>query len=144
MTFFSIITSRHFRRIVLLIWVCIIFWLSLDPAPPALDAKIIGWDKFLHAVAYGCLTLFAGWAIKGPSPPRISTWITIAVSATFLGGVMEIFQMVFTTNRSAEFADFLSDAFGSVIVLLVVFGIRKYRCRHACSSCSTSDPAGLH
>jgi len=130
MTFYSTITSRPFRRIVVLIWVLIIFWLSLDPAPPAPDPNIIGWDKILHAVAYGCLTLFAGWALEGPSPLRKSTWFAIAATATALGGVMELFQMVFTTSRTAEFADFLSDAFGTVIVLLVVFSIRKYRVRH--------------
>lgn len=143
MTFYSTITSKPLRRIVLLIWVGIIFWLSLDPAPPAPDPKIIGWDKILHAVAYGCLTLFAGWAVEGSAPLRKSTWFAIAATSTALGGVMEIFQMVFTANRTAEFADFLADAFGSVVVLLAVFGIRKYRLKHSYRSCRSSDTAGL-
>jgi VanZ family protein len=144
MTIYAIITSRPFRRIVLLIWVLIIFWLSLDPAPPVPDPKIIGWDKFLHAVAYGGLTLFAGWALEGPSPLRKSTWFAIAATATALGGIMEFFQMVFTSSRTAEFADFLFDAFGSVVVLLVIFGIRKYHLRLSFCSCKSSDTAGLH
>lgn len=142
MTFYSTFTSKPFRRTVLLIWILIIFWLSLDPAPPAPDPKIFGWDKILHAVAYGCLTLFAGWALEGPSPLRKSTWFAIAATATALGGVMELFQMVFTSSRTAEFADFLSDAFGSVVVLLLVFGTRKYRLRYAYCKDKASDAMG--
>jgi len=132
MTVYSTITSRPFRRFVLLFWVLLIFWLSLDPAPPAPNLNIIGWDKILHAIAYGCLTLFAGWALEGSSPLRKSTWFAIAVTATALGGVMELVQMVFTSSRTAEYTDFLSDAFGAVVVLLIVFATRKYRLRHSC------------
>jgi VanZ family protein len=134
MTFFSIIASRPVRRLVLLIWVLTIFWLSLDPAPPVPEPKIIGWDKFLHIIAYGFLTLFGGWAMNGSSPLKKSTWFAIAAAATALGGIMELFQKAFTTTRTAEFADFLADAFGSGVVLLVVFGIRKYRLRHSSNS----------
>lgn len=143
MTFYSIITSRPFRRIVLLIWVFVIFWLSLDPTPPAPDPKIVGWDKILHAVAYGCLTLFAGWALEGPPPLKKSIWFAIAATAIALGGIMELFQMVFTSSRTAEFADFLADAVGSVVVLIVVFGTRKYRLRQSFSICKSSETAGL-
>jgi len=139
MTFYSTFTSRPFRRITLLIWVGIIFWLSLDPAPPVPEPKIIAWDKILHAVAYGCLTLFAGWALEGPAPLRKSTWLAIAATATALGAVMELFQTVFTSTRTAEFADFLSDAFGSLIVLLVVFSTKKYRHIQSSAGDKTSD-----
>lgn len=131
MTFYATVTSRPFRRLVLLIWVLIIFWLSLDPAPPVPDPKIFGCDKILHAVAYGGLTLFAGWALEGPSPLKISSWCAIAATSTALGGVLEVFQMAFTSSRTAELADFLADAVGAVVVLLVVFGIRKYRLRRS-------------
>jgi len=144
MTVYSTITSKPVRRSVLLIWVLVIFWLSLDPAPPAPDLKIIGWDKLLHAVAYGCLTLFAGWALEGPAPLKKSTWYAIAATATVLGGLMELFQMVFTSNRTAEFADILSDAFGSAVVLLIVFGTRKYRRRYSSCNDKQSETTALH
>lgn len=97
----------------------------------------------LHAVAYGCLTLFAGWALEGPSPLRKSTWFALAAAATALGGIMELFQMVFTASRTAELADFLADVFGSVVVLLVVFGTRKFHLRHPYRSYKSSDTDGL-
>lgn len=143
MTVYSSITSKPVRRIVLLIWVLIIFWLSLDPAPPAPDLKIIGWDKILHAVAYGCLTFFAGWALEGPTPLKKSTWYAIAAIATVLGGFMELFQLVFTSSRTAEFADILSDAIGAAVVLLIVFGTRKYRRRNSSCNDKPSDTTAL-
>lgn len=124
MTFSSIIASKAFRHIVLLIWVVTIFWMSLDPSPPVPEPNIIGWDKLLHAFAYGTLTFLGGWAMSGTGPLRKSTWVSIAAVAICLGGVMELFQMAFTTTRTAEFADFLADAFGSGVVLLGVFVLK--------------------
>jgi len=125
--FKSIISSTPFRLVVLLLWIVLIFWLSLDPAPPVPEPRIIGWDKFLHVIAYGCLTFFAGWAINGIAPLNKSYWFLIAFASIILGGSMEFLQMAFTNNRTAEFTDFLADVFGVGIVLVIIFSTRRYQ-----------------
>jgi VanZ family protein len=143
MSRYAFFTSKIFWRILVIAWVFIIFWLSLDPAPPVPEPKIPGWDKFLHAIAYGCLTLFGGWALKESSTLRKSTWCGVAGAAILLGGIMELFQKAFTDTRTAEFADFLANAFGAGIVLLGVFCIQKFKRRHSNHHGNSTDSAGF-
>ena len=131
MSLYSIFTSTFFRRIVLLAWITTILWLSLDPSPPVPEPKILGWDKFLHAFAYGCLTFFAGWALAGSSTLTKSKWGTIACAAIILGGIVELLQNIFTNTRMAELSDLLANAVGVGIVLIGVFGFKKYKHRHS-------------
>lgn len=134
--------STFLRRIVLLAWVLTILWMSLDPAPPVPEPKILGWDKLLHAFAYGNLTLFGGWAIAGSSSLTKTKWGLVACAAIFLGGIVELLQKAFTDTRIAEFGDFLANAFGAIIVLLGVFYIKKYKNRHEEHLEKTTDGRG--
>jgi len=129
MSLYCFFTSTFFRRIVLLAWILTILWLSLDPAPPVPEPKILGWDKLLHAFDYGSLTLFGGWALSESSPISKAKWGTVACAAIVLGGLVELLQKTFTDTRIAELADFLANAFGAAIVLLGVIGFRKYKRR---------------
>ncbi len=131
MSLYCFFASTFVRRIVLLAWVLTILWLSLDPAPPVPEPKILGWDKLLHAFAYGNLTLFGGWALSGSSPLSKAKWGTVACAAIALGGLVELLQKNFTDTRMAEFSDFLANAFGAGIVLLGVFAFRKYKRRQS-------------
>lgn len=119
------ILSDLFRRTVLLSWLITIIWLSLDPSPPVPEHGILSWDKFLHAFAYGSLTLFGGWALSGHSSLRISTWCKVACGAILLGIIMELLQMTFTVTRIAEFGDILANSIGAGIVLLCIFCFKK-------------------
>ena len=143
MSLYAIITSKLFRHILVLVWVLTIVWLSLDPAPPVPEPKVIGWDKFLHAIAYGCLTLFGGWALTESSPLKKSAWCAVAGAAILLGGIVELFQKAFTVTRTAELGDFLANAFGSGIVLLGVFSIQKFKHRHSNHHGNSTDAAGF-
>jgi hypothetical protein len=130
MTIYSLYTSVFFRRIVLLAWVLTILWLSLDPAPPVPEPNILGWDKFLHAVAYGNLTIIGGWSLAGSASLTNFKWCVVACAAIFLGGLVELLQKALTDTRMAEFGDFLANAAGVGIVLLGVYGFKKYQCHH--------------
>jgi VanZ family protein len=131
MSLYCFFTSTFFRRIVLLAWILTILWMSLDPAPPVPEPKILGWDKLLHAFAYGSLTLFGGWALSGSLALTKAKWGTVACASIVLGGLVELLQKTFTDTRMAEFGDFLANAFGAAIVLLGVFGFRKYKRRQS-------------
>jgi VanZ family protein len=131
MSLYPFFTSVFFRRIVLLVWILTILWLSLDPAPPVPETNILGWDKFLHAFAYGNLTLLGGWALAESSSHANSKWGAVACAAIFLGGIVELLQKALTDTRMADFGDFLANAIGAGIVLLGVYGFKKNKHRHA-------------
>lgn len=131
MSISSFITCKLCRCIVVFVWVLTIFWLSLDPTPPTPEPKILGWDKILHAIAYGCLTLFGGWALTGPVPLPKSIWAAVAGAAVLLGGIVELSQKALTETRMAELTDFLANAFGAGIILLSVFVSKEYTRRHS-------------
>jgi len=106
------------RFFLLAAWVMTIIWLSLDPAPPAPDVPLFGYDKLFHAAAYASLTLLAGWAFSGITSLTGRFWLLIASSAVVIGGLLEIAQALFTVTREAEAADFIANCFGAGIALL--------------------------
>lgn len=60
-----------------------------------------------------------------------SKWAMVACAAIFLGGVVELLQKAITDTRMAEFDDFLANAVGAGIVLLGVYGFKKYKYHRA-------------
>lgn len=116
MTLSKLIASPRF--FLLAAWVMTISWLSLDPAPPAPDVPLFGYDKLFHAAAYATLTLLAGWAFSGITSLTGRFWLLIASLAIVIGGLLEIAQALFTVTREAEVADFIANCFGAGIALL--------------------------
>ncbi|HOP40031.1 MAG TPA: hypothetical protein PLI53_03225 [Geobacteraceae bacterium] len=123
----SLTASKPLARIVLFLWIAIIIWLSLDPSPPVPDTGIPGWDKLLHAAAYGCLTVFGGWSLPGTPPVAVSRWLLVGFAAITFGGIMEVMQNVITNTRTADLCDLAANAVGVCIVFLAVFIRRKTR-----------------
>lgn len=99
-----------------------IVWLSLltpDSLPPA----GLGWDKLNHAAAIAAVTLLAFLSF------RSHKW---AAQAAFLYGVslgilIEVFQAVFTTTRSAEWGDLLADLIGAGFTWCLISVIQRKR-----------------
>lgn len=109
-------SSRFF---LLASWLLAIIWLSLSPSPPTPDMPFLGWDKFLHAAAYGTLTMLAGWALSAVTTLSGRTWMVIAVSSVVISGMMEIAQAAFTATRKAEWGDLAANCIGVAAVLLL-------------------------
>lgn len=128
---FSFTVSKPLRYIAFSGWLVTIFWLSLVPAPPALETNIFGWDKLLHAAAYGCLTGIGGWALAGSAPLKRNRWAMIAGAAFFFGIIMELLQKVCTETRTAEIWDLLANGVGAGVVLLGVLLVEAYKHRHS-------------
>lgn len=101
-------------------WLVIMFWLSLTSSPPQISG-VLGWDKLLHAGAYGLLCLLImqflfyalGWAC--PAACRLA-----GVIALCYGGLLEVLQLLAHTGRTAEWGDLLADAAG-ILAACVVF-----------------------
>lgn len=113
-------TGIFSRFIVLMVWVLVIVWLSLTPKPPNPHMVLFGYDKFFHAMAYGTLTLLAGWAFSGVVMLSSRSWFMIAASAVLISGLVEVAQALLTTTRSAEVADLVANGIGATAALLLV------------------------
>jgi VanZ family protein len=96
-------------RCLLVLEVVVVLYLALSPRPPqSLD---LGWDKLNHLAAFACMTVSAalGWGAVW------RWWVTGLIA---FGGLIEILQS-FTPNRSAEWADWMTDGVGIAIGVLV-------------------------
>jgi len=93
----------------------VIAWLSLTPSPPSIAHPFLGWDKLQHASAYAMLTLAGGWALGGTGRAFGGSLIL----ALIYGGGMELLQGALTSNRAADWLDFLADLTGATVTALI-------------------------
>ncbi|MEJ2471817.1 MAG: VanZ family protein [Desulfuromonadales bacterium] len=126
----SLTTPKALLRFCLpTVWAGVILWLSLTSSPPEIKG-FLGWDKLLHAGAYGLLALLSTefFYFMQRSLPRAVVF-GILVTLAF-GALMEILQAISGTGRTAEWLDLVADAVGAiagcvVFCLAVVVSSRK-------------------
>ncbi|MSN25096.1 MAG: hypothetical protein GJV46_04425 [Geobacter sp.] len=97
-------------------------WLSLIPSD-SVPSVGLGWDKLNHAAAIAAVTFLAFLSLKSNrwgAPAAFLYGIT-------LGGLIEIFQALFTTSRTAEWGDMLADLIGAGLVWCLIFIVQKKR-----------------
>jgi VanZ family protein len=96
-------------------WLCFISvnFLALSPAPylPPLDI-FNWWDKALHAIAYGTLTVLAVLAYPGVEK------LCIALGMCLQGVIIEVLQY-WSGYRYGDWQDAVADAVGVVFGLLL-------------------------
>ncbi|MBN1441790.1 MAG: VanZ family protein [Planctomycetes bacterium] len=119
--------SGRFRRSILpavlwsavLAYSALIIMLSSRPAPERLRVEIPGFDKALHAAAFGVwAALFLGalassrtrWSYR-----RLAVW-TLAAAALF--GASDEIHQAFVPGRSADVLDWAADVAGAAALLL--------------------------
>ena len=100
------------------IWLIIIVVISGFPGDKVPEVPIWQFDKLVHSVVY--LVLSVTLLIAFPKAKRKLIWlITIILFGIFYGGIMEILQHYIFINRSGNWYDFMANAVGTVIGLLV-------------------------
>ena len=96
--------------------------IALGPAPTGPEIPHL--DKIMHAIAWGGLAFVAalGWprSLRGP-----------LLLAAGHGALIEVLQGTVVQGRSAEFADFLADLFGAVMVVFLFSRVRARRASKA-------------
>lgn len=93
--------------------------LPSDSIPPA----GLGWDKLNHAVAIASVTILAFLSF------RSGRWAAFAafLYGISLGGLIEVFQALFTTTRRAEWGDLMADLIGAGLAWCLIFVIQRKR-----------------
>lgn len=111
-----LVTSGYW--LILAAWTCLIFWLSSRTSEeiPTLFENV--WDKLLHVVAFGLLTLFFLLASnRGFRHPVRPALLVTAVLFSLLYGVIDEWHQSMVATRVASAADLLADGVGSVAAL---------------------------
>lgn len=111
------------------IWALIILWLSLTSSPPQLPG-VLGWDKLLHAGAYGLLSLLLAQAFLCPPFLLSRPWWPAGGVAIACGALLEILQFLAQTGRTAEWLDLFADALGIFVCCVIFRQVMKSSCCH--------------
>ena len=110
--------EKIIRLFAPLAWASIILWLSLTASPPQLPG-ILGWDKLLHAGAYGLLTLLIAQYLLSTSLSPGKIWWHAGLAAVCFGALLEIMQILVQTGRTAEWGDLFADAIGAFLSCVI-------------------------
>ena len=122
--------SAHILRLSIpVLWALIILWLSLTSSPPQLPG-VLGWDKLLHAGAYGLLSILLGQAFLCPPFSMNKPWWSAGIAAVVYGALLEILQLLSQTGRTAEWLDLFADAIGACFCCVVFRHLLKLSCCH--------------
>jgi VanZ family protein len=93
---------------------------SLPVAPPGTERFS---DKTLHCIAFGILAWLASRAFRHLSPGEpASALVRGFLSSVAVGAGLELWQALLP-YRSAELLDFVADAIGALIAVLITAGV---------------------
>ena len=112
-----------------ILWSIFIGFLCFTPAQELPKWEVLSFDKIGHFGIFAILVFFCIWGLAKGSESRMSlkTAILIAVLYSLIYSLLiEIIQASFIPGRSGEVVDFLADAIGCFIGLLVYQLWRKY------------------
>jgi VanZ family protein len=100
-------------RLGLGLLVVVVCWLAFSPAPP--PQLHTHWDKLNHTLAFAALGWCAclGWPMP-PAPRRVAHLLGLALALLAFGAFIEVVQSQLPA-RSAEWADLLADAVGTLL-----------------------------
>ena len=110
------ISEVRARKIDIYTTIIIAFAIGLATLTPVEKLPTVsGSDKVYHLISFAILTLPI--AIIRPR----AIWIILSLSIAY-GGAIELLQPL--VNRNCEMADFLADAFGAILGVLVTRALR--------------------
>ena len=110
------ISNLRARKIDIYATIAIAFAIGLAALTPVETLpNVSGSDKLYHLISFAILTLPI--AIIRPK----AMWVILSLSIAY-GGAIELLQPL--VNRNCEMADFLADAFGAILGVLVTRALR--------------------
>lgn len=107
--------------------ICILI-LSIAPFSSRGMKPIPNLDKVIHTIMYLVFTLILVYDFrKNHSTMQIRTLAIVILLPILYGGIMEVFQGIFTTNRYADIFDFLANSVGVFIGLIISYTVYYFR-----------------
>jgi VanZ family protein len=115
------VLKNHKYFIFLIIWLSVIFTLSLFSFKIDADPKLANEDKLVHLFFYFVLTVllikFFKKEISIDLVNKNGLILGIIIAFTY-GTIIEFLQWAFTTTRSAEWNDILANSLGIIIAIV--------------------------
>jgi len=116
------VLNKRWYSFFYLVWLLVLVYLSLRPDLKGPGIQIPYFDKLAHLGFYFVASLLFITALDKTSLVSIKTTNKILWTLLihlFLGGVIEVIQEYYVSGRSGEFADFLANASGISIAILL-------------------------
>lgn len=111
-----------------LLWSGVILFFCLENSKniPLIDIQYI--DKIIHAIFHFVFTtlwfLYFKKKLKSSNNFRLLSFSLIG--SFFFGITIELMQELFTTTRSADLFDVLSNLSGAILAVIVIFSLNKF------------------
>lgn len=115
----------------LCIWALIILLLCSFPGQhiPSINLlELLGFDKWVHAGIFFILMFLCINLIESKKMKTKSLYM-FSILCIFYGGILEIFQAIVFSHRSADYLDFIANSFGCILALIVYEFILKKKLR---------------
>lgn len=107
-------------------WTCVVTVLTLLPGKDLPQVNVVNFDKFAHLGVFFLMNfLYLRWKQFGPTLQLSARTITLLVIA--YGGLIELLQGTFYTDRFADWYDFLANATGAGMAYLTFPVISKFK-----------------
>ena len=95
-------------------WTIIVTILTLLPGKDLPDVHIVNFDKFAHVGVFFLLSLlYSRWKLYGKGL-NVSLPVIVVVIILY-GGLIEILQGTFYTDRYADIYDFIANGVGAIL-----------------------------
>ncbi len=101
-----------------IVWLVVILIVSGFPGDKVPEVPIWQFDKLVHSVVYAILSITLLLAFQKPKN-RLKTFAFIILFGIFYGGIMEILQHYIFINRSGNWYDFIANAIGAILGILM-------------------------
>jgi VanZ family protein len=82
-------------------------------------------DKIVHAIMYFTL-MFALIIENRAILVSLKSYLILATIPLFFGGVIEVFQSMFTTTRTGDILDFCANTIGIILSVLAWLVIKRF------------------
>ena len=120
--FIAMTKKKNVHFIPAIVWIIIITILSGYPGQHVPKVAVWQFDKLVHSVIYFILSLCILYAYKEQYLIAVKRFYLkglIVLFGVFYGGFMEILQHYIFINRSGNWYDFIANAVGAILGVLV-------------------------
>ena len=93
---------------------------TLFPASMIVKSELWSFDKVIHMIGFGGLTGLIWLHLKRTGSTGRSLDIWAMVWGICAGALIEVLQFLLPVNRSADVVDFLADALGSLLAVIIL------------------------
>ena len=111
-------SSIALRRVAVIAWMGLIFFLSSRPDLPNLAPGLPGLEEIGgHLIVFGVLAALLWWALRGMGVRYPATW---ALVLAVLYGVTDEYHQSFVPGRTMSLSDLMVDLIGASAALLLI------------------------